>query len=161
MAILKTVIKILFIVAERLSSELALLAALFSFAIKGGYDERLTGGMVMIGKALFAFGLSLWKNIPFPDFMAGFSAGVQNAFTSATANIQADPQTAFIAFVGTYAIYKLAPYILKAIRKGALKGDGTGFSRGKRQDHGKGRTYEQLYEQHEPDVHRGTHPMTR
>jgi len=137
------IFKAVIFVVEKLTWELALIAALLSLAVGGPIVERIIGGMRKILLALYAFGEAYYLNTEIDKFMYGFSDSVQKTINAITFNIKKDPQTVLIAFVATFVSYKIAAIILKLIRKKVLRCRCK--CRDKSNDDKKGKTYEQLY----------------
>lgn len=142
----------LFFVAQKIISELALLAAILSVVYGGSYWDRAIGGMVTVWQTIYGFTMAYIRNLSLSEVLSALGAGMQQAVESAGANIRANPQKVFYAILITYVSYKLAAYVLYVIRrtllprkpKEDLDNPGSG-TKGKK----KGQAYERLYGQKE------------
>lgn len=142
----------LFFVAQKIISELALLAAILSVVYSGSYWDRAVGGMVTVWQTIYGFTMAYIRNISLSEVLSALGTGMQKALESAGANIRANPQKVLYAILITYVSYKLVAYILYIIRrtllprkaKEDLENPGSG-----RKGKGKEQAYERLYGQKE------------
>ncbi len=145
------------IVAEKLFSELALLAAIFSTTHGGSYLDRILGGMYENFSALYGFAHAHVTNMTFANFVVALGDAFEDGLETMQINVQDSPRQVLLAMVATYAAWKVIAYLLRLIRKNVLRGKkgeaGTVKSPGRTGTTGKsggGKTYEQLYRQDQP-----------
>jgi hypothetical protein len=121
MRIIRVFFKFLFVIAQILISELAVLAAILSMTETGDYHERIWGGMYDIFCAIYSFFHAIVVNMPIETFMTKLSVCVMNETTAFGNNLKADPRTVFLAFIASIAVWKIMSFLLKIIRRGLLK----------------------------------------
>jgi len=154
------ILRAVFLVAEKLFSELALLAAIFSTTQGGSYVDRILGGMYDNFDAIYEFARAYVTNMTFANFIVALGDAFEDGLETLQINVQDSPRQVLLAMVATYAAWKVIAYLLGLIRKNVLKGKkgdaeavkrpgGTGGS-GRT---GGGKTYEQLYRQGQPPAH--------
>jgi hypothetical protein len=119
---LRWIYRLFFTVVGKLLQEFALIAALLSLAqVETRYIGRIIAATFALLAPLQAFGLALYRNTPFPTVMADLKAGIDAALDGMTQSITQNPQPAFVAFILTYAIYKLAAFFCRMARSAVPK----------------------------------------
>lgn len=145
-------LRALFLVAEKIVSELALLAAIFSTTEGGSYGDRIVGGMMDNVHLIYGFGKSVVTDMKFSDFIAALKSGIDEGLSAVSSNVEMNPRQVILAMIATFAVWKAVSMVLRFLRKSVLR-------RGRERDvpakrasrpegSGGGKTYEQLYEQH-------------
>ena len=139
---IRAIIKFILMLAEKITSELALIASLLSLVRSGSYLDRVLGGMILIWKSIEGFFVAFMEKKNFIDVMNHFADVVEATIVQAGKTIEEDPQTALASFVGAFVFYKLIAIVLKAIRIKLLK------KREKKADQKppETKTYEKLYQ---------------
>ena len=147
-------VRLILLVAEKVISELALLAALFSSTEGGTYFDRVVGGMLDNFWAIYGFAKAFVTNVKFTEFMTVFDAAIDEGLSLVTLNVQANSRMVLFGMFITYIAWKVVAYVLRLIRKHVLKhrkkDDGETVKRPKKGEASK--TYEHLYEE-KPRVH--------
>lgn len=160
MRIIAGLIRIVFLVAEKVLSELALLAALFSSTEGGTFFDRIVGGMFDNFHAIYGFGKAYVTNMKFSDFIMALGDALEDGLEAVELNVQTSPRKVLLAMLATFVAWKVVAYVLRVLRKKAFKhrkGDGETM---KRPGGGGGKTYEQLYEKEQPPAHTPPPPRT-
>ena len=147
-------VRLILLVAEKVFSELALLAGLFSSTEGGTYFDRAIGGMLDNFWAIYAFARAFVTNVKFTDFMVGFDAAIDEGLAAVTLNVETNSRMVLAGMFITYITWKVIAYVLKLIRKHVLKKRKKDDDESvKRPTQGEARkTYEHLYEE-KPRVH--------
>jgi len=146
MSIIRGVLKVIFYVAEIVIAELAIVAAIVSATKTGSYADRILGAMGDIWMSVYEFFHAYAVNATFSSFMTELKSGVMVSLARMSRNLQVDPRKVLLAFIATYATYKIVPLVLKFLRKKVLcrsKSNGSGRE-SKGQDANR-RAYDQLY----------------
>lgn len=150
------IVRFCLLVVEKVTSELAFLAAFMSTTEGGTYFERIVGGMLDNFRILYDFAWAYVTDMSLPDFTAAFKEGVDEGLRAFGANVEASPRQVLLAMIATYAAWKVIPYLLKLLRKKIMrrrKGDGEALKKPERREPAGGRTYQQLYDKEQPPAH--------
>ncbi|MBN1282921.1 MAG: hypothetical protein JXA24_04025 [Proteobacteria bacterium] len=155
MKMMRLSVKSVVFAAEKIFSEFALLAAIFSMMFAGEIGARAWRGMLYNFRVIYAFGRAYALDAPFDEFVAGLKGGVAAAVDRASANIKSDPRDVFLALLAAYIGFKLAAFLLRLMRKRLLckRCPGEGPPKEERRPAGRGRTYEQLYDEPDSTAH--------
>ena len=148
MRTIAAIIRFCLLVIEKVTSELAFLAAFMSTTEGGTYFDRIVGGMLDNFRILYDFARAYVTNMSLPDFNAAFKEGVDEGLRAFGANVEASPRQVLFAMIATYAVWKAIPYLLRLLRKKVFKrhkGDGETVKKPpQRKEAGGGRTYQGL-----------------
>ncbi len=118
---LRTTFNVVFLVLEKIASELAIVAAILSVFCTGTIYDRILGGMFSIWHTVFNFFWFYIKNTSFADAHAEFSSAVNQTLQLGRTNIEQDPNQVFLAIIATYVAYKVLSYVLRFFRKAVFK----------------------------------------
>lgn len=157
------IIRFCILVIEKVTSELAFLAAFMSTTEGGTYFDRIVGGMKDNFIILYGFVKAAVTDMSLPDFNAAFKEGVDEGLRAFGANVEASPSKVLLAMIATYAVWKVIPYLLKLLRKNVLKrhkDGGESVKKPERKQPGGGKTYEKLYDKQQPPAHTPPVPRT-
>lgn len=140
---MRGILKLVLFIAEKLSAQLALLAALLSTTVSGTIAERVLGGMALIWRAIAGFVQAYIEDVPLERVLTELDTGLHRGVLALGENLQCDPSevlaAAGIAFIG----YLLLALVLRIIRhhlpKRHRRDEEPPSSKG-------GHTYEQLYD---------------
>ena len=145
---IRCTVKVVVLVVEKVLSELAILAAILSIAEPGSYIDRAVGGMASIFQIVYGFARAYWNDVGVREALAEFGTGTLKALGGVGENIQSDPRMVLIAFIATYAAYKVIAIILGVIRRKLLRRRKEKFEKpgSEPTDRKGGRTFDHLYE---------------
>jgi len=161
MRMISAIIRFCLLVIEKVTSELAFLAAFMSTTEGGTYFDRIVGGMMDNFRILYDFVRAYVTNMSLPEFNAAFKEGVDEGLRAFGVNVEASPRQVLLAMIATYAVWKVIPYLLRLLRKNVLKrhkDGGESVKKPERREPAGGKTYQQLYNDEQRPAHRPAPP---
>jgi hypothetical protein len=116
--VFRAIFRAILLVAEKILSEVALLAALISIAWQGDLYQRILGGLISLYDTAKGFALAYYYNDELSGVWKSFTEIFNERLATAEKNIESNPQLVLVAFLLTYVCYKLAAKVLRLARKG-------------------------------------------
>ena len=156
MRTIAAIVRFCLLAIEKVTSELAFLAAFMSTTEGGTYFDRIVGGMLDNFRILYDFAWAYATDMSLPDFTAAFKEGVDEGLRAFGTNVEASPRQVLLAMIATYAVWKVIPYLLRLLRKNVLKrhkDGGESVKKPERREPAGGKTYQQLYDKEQPPAH--------
>ncbi len=140
---MRSIIKLVLFIAEKLSAQLALLAALLSTTVSGSIAERVGGGMAVIWRAVAGFVQAYIDDVPLERVLTDLDTGLHRGVLALGENLQRDPSEVLAAAGAAFIGYLLLALVLRIVRhhipKRHRRDEEPPSSKG-------GHTYEQLYD---------------
>jgi hypothetical protein len=119
--VFRAIFKAILLVAEKILSEVAFVAALISIAWQGDLHQRILGGLISLYDTAKGFALAYYYNEELSVVWKSFTDVFNERLAGAEKNMASDPQIVLVAFLLTYICYKLAAKVLRLARKGLVK----------------------------------------
>ena len=148
--------KLIFVIAEVILSQFALIAAFIAVAWTGDIHMRVLGGLISLYETAYGFGIAFYKNEAFTGVWTRFAKQFAERLDVAQNNLTTKPEMALAAFILTLLCYKLGAWVLRIIRTGLLKKRPRAMKPAKKEKTGE--AYNELYKQSKPS---GISPSTQ
>lgn len=117
----RAIFRAILLIAEKILSEVAFVAALISIAWQGDLHQRILGGLISLYDTARGFALAYYYNEELGVVWKSFTEVFNERLAAAEKNMETNPQIVLVAFLLTYICYKLAAWILRLARKGMAK----------------------------------------
>jgi len=141
----KALFKLIILIVEKLSSELAILAAIISTSHAGDIPRKIVSGMLSIYVFVYEFAEAYISDAAFSESYKKFADAFNAAVESAGKNIMANPRDVLLGFVATFLAYKILAVILRMMRKKLLRRCSKDIHSEKNNPAKCGETYNKLY----------------
>ncbi len=141
----KAIFKLIILVVEKLSSELAILAAIISTSHTGDIPRKILSGVFSIYVFIYEFADAYLSDAVFSESYKKFADAFNAAVESAGKNIMENPRGVLLGFVATFFAYKVLAVILRMMRKKLLRRYSKDIHSEKNNHDKCGETYNKLY----------------